>query len=178
MKLWKACAAASMCVIAVTGCGTSGRQLKFGEQATVTAVRGGTIGVTVVGIEAGGNSDLSELSNPSKYAGETPYYLHYRLTKTDLVESTTDFVVTDGKNELTHLTVMGSLDATADPDHPLSYHQFSKCVQADSAEFRKLAKGGSVEGCSIYLPEHGAGAPTAVEWGARDGKEPEATWNR
>ncbi|MGW5639867.1 hypothetical protein, partial [Streptomyces sp. NPDC003832] len=101
----------------------------------------------------------------------TPYYVHYRVTKTEAGEVTgPSFDVTSDGGLLTRLNIMsGFPEPTVDADGQLSYQEpptFDKCLDAhDSAEFKAAPAGESYEGCSVYLSQPGSTEqPEKVEW--------------
>lgn len=175
---FRATGAVAACVLVVAGCSDSGEQLTFGEKATVSAERGGTLDVTVLRIDEGSNSDLTALENASQYTGDTPYYVHYEIAKTEGSHDTLweSFVVSAGGERLTELNVMAAVDFS-DPFRP-TVKEFDRCTAADMTEFEKAAKGQSVEGCAIFLADKGIGAPTTVQWALDDADKPLATWRR
>ncbi|ARF71746.1 hypothetical protein B7C62_05370 [Kitasatospora albolonga] len=163
----------------LTACSGSGQELGYGEKAT-----GDDIDVTVLRVEAGSTKDLAVLKDASEYAGRTPYYLHYRVTKTkDGSVKGPDFAVTgDGRN-LTRLSIMpGFGTPVVGKDGGLSYSKapkFDKCTADDSSsDFNEKAAGESYTSCSIYLTAEGdSAAPTEVAWLGDDRKEdPVAVW--
>lgn len=145
--------------------------------ATVAGDKRGTIGVTVVRVEKGSHGDLSGLEDPSKYADKTPYYVHYKLTKTaegngdDVADQ---FEVYEGGNRLTELIVFTSIESTGDPAKPLETRRFEKCQSASHTVYKEAAVGKSVEGCAVYLAAKGTGDPSTVKWTRRS--ETLATW--
>ncbi|MFH8789123.1 hypothetical protein [Streptomyces roseoverticillatus] len=166
---------ASVGILALTGCSGSGKSLKFGETATVTGDRAGTVGVTVIRIDQGSDADLSALKDASKYTGKTPYYLHFKLTKTaegNDDDETSRFDVSDGKRQLTELLVLPSLDAIGDPS--VVTRRFERCEGASHTAYKEAAEGQSVNGCAIYLADKETGAPSTVKWTRR--ADTLATW--
>ncbi|MFF5454508.1 hypothetical protein ACFY40_25215 [Streptomyces sp. NPDC012950] len=164
--------------VLLTGCSGSAQELGYGEKAT-----GEDIDVTVLRVEAGSSGDLAVLEDASRYAGRTPYYLHYRVTKNkEGSVKGPDFDVEGGKGRLTLLNIMpGFPSPTVGPDGRLSYSEapkFDKCADTrTSAEFAKAAKGESYEACSIYLTDEGDGAaPSGVKWVEGDRREEVAVW--
>ncbi|MEU1782966.1 hypothetical protein ABZ545_26305 [Streptomyces abikoensis] len=165
-----------------SGCSGSssdeGKELRFGETASLPGYKDTKLDVTVERLEQGSSSDLSVLKDASKYAGRTPYYLRYKLTKTEAGTSggaSTYFSVADGnKKRLTKLTILGALDTTGDPKNPLKYRGFEKCESSSPSDFDKAAPGQSVTGCAVYVADAGAGAPTGVTW--EQGTKTLATW--
>ncbi|WP_370418098.1 hypothetical protein AB8O64_05270 [Streptomyces sp. QH1-20] len=140
------------------------------REATVSGDKTGTIGVTVVRVEKDRNADLSGLEDPSKYSDETPYYLHYKLTKTAEGKSDDEsahFEAPQGGNRLTHLMVFTSFDSTGDPANPLVTRSFDRCKGADHTEWKEVAEGKYVEGCAIFLAAEGTGAPSTLKWTRR-----------
>lgn len=172
----KAACAAVLCTLVVAGCSSdSGKQLKYGEMATFSAKSGGSYGVTVMRVEKGDNSDLSALSHPSDYAGDTPYYVHYSLTKTSdgSVQPDVSLDAADGSTHLTMLSLLPSLDFS-DPLHPKT-QTFDKCPgSTDSLD--KTAKGESVSECVIFLAHQGTGDPTSVAMTQGKSNTAVATW--
>ncbi|GHF04504.1 hypothetical protein [Streptomyces morookaense] len=170
-------AAAAVAVITLAGCsGSSEKHAAFGEAVTVDSYDKGPLSVAVERIDRGSSSDLNVLKDSAKYAGKTPYYLYYKLTRTESGKgsSGTNFVVSDGDKELTHLTIMGSFDPTGDWRDPLRYRGFDKCEGADG--FEKTGPGQSVEGCAVYVADAGTGAPKTVKWVTR--RDAQATWEQ
>ncbi|MFF4225848.1 hypothetical protein ACX9I7_06720 [Streptomyces sp. L500] len=158
-----------------------GKELRFGETASLPGYKDAKVDVTVERLEQGGSADLSVLKDASKYAGRTPYYLRYKLTKPTGAEAgksggaSTYFSVADAnKKRLTKLTILGALDTTGDPKNPLKYRGFEKCESLSTSDFEKAAPGQSVTGCAVYVADAGAGAPTGVTW--EQGTKTLATW--
>ncbi|MFE7114311.1 hypothetical protein ACFU99_02655 [Streptomyces sp. NPDC057654] len=166
-----------MGALALTGCSDSGPALAFGTEATVDGDRTGSVGVTVLRVEKGSHADLSGLKDASQYHGKTPYYLHYKLTKTaegnDDDEASHFKVAKDGK-KLTELLVLTSMEPTGDPDSPLVTRSFDRCTDASHTKWKKAAEGQSVEGCAVFLAPDGAGESSTVTWTRRS--ETLATW--
>ncbi|MER6997682.1 hypothetical protein [Streptomyces sp. NPDC000410] len=156
--------AVALCLLAVSGCSgsDSGAELKYGESANVTTEKAGSYDVAVLRVEQGKNSDLDVFKDTSRYAGKTPYYVHYRITKTEDRQKVPApyFGAYAGDKQLTALNVMPSFDFS-DPLAPV-VQEFDKCTGFDSADFKKAAKGQSFKGCDIYLAESGTGAPTDI----------------
>ncbi|MFD7322545.1 hypothetical protein ACFV9D_15870 [Streptomyces sp. NPDC059875] len=159
--------------LALGGC-SSTPEAEVGKTLDVEVAKGYSADVTVLAVEAGSAQDLSELKDASKYAGRTPYYLRYRYTKTQegAADWSGEFAVSGEDGHLTRLSVLPSLDATGDADDPFDVRTFDKCRSVTG--FDELPKGGSAEGCQIYLSDTGGGAPEKVEW--VDGDETLATW--
>lgn len=163
----------------ITACSGFGQELGYGEKAT-----GDEIDVTVLRVEAGGAEDLSTLEDAARYAGRTPYYLHYRVTKTkDGSVKGPDFDVAAGdEGRLTLLNIMpGFPSPTIDENGELSQSEapkFDKCTDDHSyAEFNKAATGESYEACSIYLTDRGdTAAPSDVTWVEGSQREQVAVW--
>ncbi|MDT0450763.1 hypothetical protein [Streptomyces hesseae] len=172
----------AIATVVLAGCSGSssdeGKEVRFGETASVTGYKDAKVDVTVERLEQGGSTDLSVLKDASKYAGRTPYYLRYKLTKTEAGQSggaSTYFSVTDGnKKRLTKLTILGALDTTDDPNNPLKYRGFEKCESLNTSAYEKAAPGQSVTGCAVYVADAGAEAPTSVTW--EQGSKTLATW--
>ncbi|MFE2296229.1 hypothetical protein [Streptomyces sp. NPDC059452] len=162
----------------LTACSGPGQELGYGEKAT-----GDDIDVTVLRVEAGSTEDLAVLEDASEYAGRTPHYLHYRVTKTkDGSVKGPDFDLTgDGKN-LTLLSIMpGFGTPVVSEDGDVSYSEapkFDKCTDDNSyVEFNKAPAGESYESCSIYLTAEGdSAAPSEVTWVEGRQREPLAVW--
>ncbi len=173
----RAVGAAAVGILALAGCSSSGQSLKFGGTATVAGDRSGTVGVTVVRVEKGSNADLSGLKDASKYSGKTPYYLHYKLTKTaegnDNDESS-HFEVSKGGKRLTELLVLTSFDPTGDPSNPLVTRRFDRCQSASHTAYKEASEGQSVEGCAVFLATKETMDPSTVKWTRRS--EALATW--
>ncbi|MCC3776803.1 hypothetical protein [Streptomyces sp. UNOB3_S3] len=171
----------AIATVVLAGCSGSssdeGKELRFGETASLTGYKDAKLDVTVDRLEQGGSADLSVLKDASKYAGKTPYYLRYKLTKTEAGKSggaSTYFSVTDAnKKRLSKLTIIGALDTTGDPKNPLKYRGFDKCESLSTSDFEKAAPGQSVTGCAVYVADAGAGVPT-VTW--EQGTKTLATW--
>ncbi|MCC3768819.1 hypothetical protein [Streptomyces sp. UNOC14_S4] len=167
-------------LLAVTGCshdsGPTTETLRIGDTATIDDNEQLKIQAAVTTIDTGSSADLNELQNPSKYAGKTPYYVRYRLTTTasSATAPSESFVAFAGSKQLTHLSVIPSLDVTNDPEHPLSSHSFDKCKSAATDKLKNAPAGQSVDGCIIFLSDNGDGAPTKVQWGLK--KTPAAVW--
>ncbi|MET9491009.1 hypothetical protein [Nocardia sp. NPDC006630] len=147
-------------VIVVSGCSDGVKELKFGESTDVSALKGGTIGVSVTRIDAGSNADLASLENASKYAGQTPYYVHYAVVKkTGDLREDGDYAAYDGDKQLTHLSVQSALDFSSPLDPKL--HKFDKCT--DQGSWAQTAPGQTLEDCMIFLADPGTGRPTKIE---------------
>ncbi|MEU2516534.1 hypothetical protein [Streptomyces syringium] len=104
-------------------------------------------------MEKGSHADLSGLEDPSKYADKTPYYVHYKLTKTaegNGNDATDQFEVFAGGKRLTELMAFTSFESTGDPAKPLETRRFEKCQTASHTEYKEAAEGKSVGGCAIY----------------------------
>ncbi|MEV4504651.1 hypothetical protein [Streptomyces klenkii] len=151
--------------------------MKFGEMATVKGDRAGTVGVTVVQVEKGSNADLSGLKDASKYADKTPYYVHFKLTKTaegNDDDTTSHFEVYDGGKQLAELLVLPAMDLTGDPSSPLATRRFERCKDASDTAYKAAAEGQSVDGCAVFLADKGTGTPSTVKWTRRS--DTLATW--
>ncbi|MEU8550920.1 hypothetical protein AB0C81_28720 [Streptomyces roseoverticillatus] len=149
--------------------------MKFGEMATVKGERAGTVGVTVIQVEKGSNADLSGLKDASKYADKTPYYVHFKLTKTaegNDDDTSSQFEVYDGQKQLTQLLVLPSLDAIGDPS--LVTRRFERCKDASDTAYKAAAEGQSVDGCAVFLADKETGTPSTVKWTRRS--DTLATW--
>ncbi|MGW4646893.1 hypothetical protein [Kitasatospora sp. NPDC004289] len=129
------------------------------------------IEVSVERVVAGTTADLSVLKDASKYQGRTPYYLHYKVTKTAAGDVTgPSFDVTADGDLLTRLSIMAAFpEPVVGADGKLSYKEapkFDKCLDShDSAKFKAAGAGESYEGCMVYLSATGStAAPSKVEW--------------
>ncbi|MEV4925027.1 hypothetical protein [Streptomyces roseoverticillatus] len=145
--------------------------------ATVKGERAGTVGVTVVQVEKGSNADLSGLKDASEYADKTPYYVHFKLTKTaegNDDDTSSHFEVYDGGKQLTELMVLTTLDPTGDPSKPLVTRRFERCKDASDTTYKTATAGQSVDGCTVFLADKGTGAPSTVKWTRRS--DTLATW--
>ncbi|WNF28756.1 hypothetical protein RI138_19035 [Streptomyces sp. C11-1] len=163
---------------ALTACSGSGQELGYGEEAT-----GDGVDVTVVRVEAGSAGDLTSLKDAAKYDGRTPYYLHYRVTKTkDGDVKGPSFDVANDKNRLTRLSILPSFPTpTVGDDGELSYSpapKFEKCTDdQSSSDFNKAPQGETYEACSIYLSAEGdTSAPSEVTWVEGAKNETVAVW--
>ncbi|GAB2738421.1 hypothetical protein [Kitasatospora kifunensis] len=177
LKAVYTCTAAAVCALAVAGCSSdSGKQLKYGEMYNVSGKSGGAYGVTVTGVDKGANADLSVFSHPSDYAGDTPYYVRYTLTKADdgAVQPDVSLDVSDGDNRLTLLSLLPSLDFS-DPLHPKA-EKFDKCDSSSYVDFDKAAKGQTVSECEIFLAHQGTGDPKSVAMTQGKSDTAVATW--
>ncbi|MFE1952008.1 MULTISPECIES: hypothetical protein [Streptomyces] len=151
--------------LALTGCSDT-EELSYGDKATKDNLE-----VSVVRVETGSNGDLSVLKDASEYQGRTPYYVHYKVTKSESgdVDGPSFDVTADG-DLLTRLDIMAAFpEPVVGDDGQLSYEEapkFDKCLdEHDSAKFAKAPAGESYEGCSVYLSEAGSDAsPEKVEW--------------
>lgn len=153
--------------LALAGCSGSGtEELSYGDKATKDNLE-----VSVLRVDTGSENDLSVLKDAAEYQGRTPYYVHYRVTKTESgdVDGPSFDVTADG-DLLTRLNIMSAFpEPVVGEDGQLSYEEapkFDKCLdEHDSAKFEKAPAGESYEGCSVYLSDKGAGAaPEKVEW--------------
>ncbi|MFD3656539.1 hypothetical protein [Streptomyces sp. NPDC058620] len=162
----------------LTACSGSGQELGYGEKAT-----GDDIDVTVLRVDAGSTEDLAALEDAARFAGRTPYYLHYRVTKTkDGSVKGPDFDVAGDEGQLTPLNIMpGFPSPTIGEDGELSQSEapkFDKCTDDHSyADFNKAATGETYEACSIYLADQGdSAAPSDVTWVKGSKSEVVAVW--
>ncbi|MFD5648990.1 hypothetical protein [Streptomyces sp. NPDC127039] len=158
--------AVAVAALALTGCSGDTQELSFGDKAEKDNLE-----VSVVRVDAGTSGDLSVLEDAAKYQGRTPYYVHYRVTKTEAgdVDGPSFDVTADG-DLLTRLNIMSAFPKpVVGEDGQLSYEEapkFDKCLdEHDSGKFEKAAAGESYEACAVYLSESGSGAePEKVEW--------------
>ncbi|MFD5323785.1 hypothetical protein [Streptomyces sp. NPDC127092] len=162
-------------VLALTACSSSGEERSIGQSASVEVAKGHHVDVTVLALEAGTAADLAQLKDSSQYAGRTPYYLRYSYIKTqdEKVRWTGDFEVHGDDGPLTQLDVLPSLDSTGNPDDPFDVRTFEKCESG--TDFDKVPKGGTVEGCDIFLTDTGGGTPKDVKW-VDDSDKTLVTW--
>lgn len=167
----------SVVLVAVSGCGDdSGEELSYGQSATVELKAGGDLEVTVKQLEKGSNADLETLEDSSSYAGKTPHYLRYTLTKTadSETDGSTEFVVSAGDSRLTRLNVMPSFDFSGDPKDPMAVTKFDKCDSLSGTDLKKAPTGQPVEGCAIYLADADVQDEPTVKW--MPDSKPEVTW--
>ncbi|MER6677334.1 hypothetical protein [Streptomyces sp. NPDC000983] len=165
MKTRTTPAALIAAALALAGCSGT-EELSYGEPA-----KKDNLEVAVLRVEAGTPADLSALEDAAQYADRTPYYVHYRVTKTEAGEVTgPSFDVMSDGGLLTRLNIMsGFPEPTVDADGQLTYQEpptFDKCLdEHDSAEFKAAPAGESYEGCSVYLSQPGSTEqPEKVEW--------------
>ncbi|WP_097866417.1 hypothetical protein [Streptomyces sp. rh34] len=152
--------------LALTGCSADTEELSYGDNA-----KKDNLEVSVVRVDAGTSGDLSMLEDAAQYQGRTPYYVHYRVTKTEAgdVKGPSFDVMADG-DRLTRLNIMSAFPKpVVGEDGQLNYEEapkFDKCLdEHDSSKFEKAAAGESYEACSVYLSESGSSAePERVEW--------------
>ncbi|WP_415952695.1 hypothetical protein [Streptomyces sp. KLOTTS4A1] len=156
--------AAGVLAFVLVGCSGT-EELSYGDTAEKDNLE-----VTVVRVDAGTPGDLSVLEDADKYRDRTPYYVRFRVTKSESgdVEGPSFDVMADG-DRLTRLNIMSALPKpVVGEDGQLRYEEapkFDKCLdEHDSAAFEKAPAGESYEACSIYLAEPGSGAPDKVEW--------------
>ncbi|MFI5530003.1 hypothetical protein ACIA8O_15815 [Kitasatospora sp. NPDC051853] len=149
----------------LSGCSDT-KELAYGSTA-----KKDNIEVVVEKVVAGSTADLSVLKDASKYEGRTPYYLHYRVTKTDGGDVTgPSFDVTADGDLLTRLSIMAAFpEPVVGADGKLSYKEtpkFDKCLDPhDSTKFKAAAAGESYQACAVYLSATGStAAPSKVEW--------------
>ncbi|MFB7937975.1 hypothetical protein [Streptomyces sp. NPDC056049] len=157
--------AATATAIALTGCSGT-RELSYGATA-----KKDNLEVSVLRVVAGDSGDLSVLKDAAEYQGRTPYYVHYRVTKTDAGEvNGPSFDVTADGALLTRLNIMSPFpEPIVGPDGKLGYKEppkFDKCLDEHrSADFERAAAGESYEACAVYLAVSGSTAtPEKVEW--------------
>ncbi len=157
----------ALAAAALTGCsGSDTEELSYGEKATKDNLE-----VSVLRVEAGTSGDLSVLEDAAEYQGRTPYYVRYRVTKTEAgkVDGPSFDVTADG-GLLTQLNIMASFPVIeVGADGKPRYKEapkFEKCIdEPAAAEFGKAPAGASYEGCTIYLSDTGSTAePKKVEW--------------
>ncbi|MFF4172576.1 hypothetical protein [Streptomyces sp. NPDC001744] len=162
----------------LTAC-SSGQELPYGGKAT-----GENLEVTVLKVEQGGADDLSVLQNPGEYAGRTPYYVHYRVTKTaDGAAEWPDLDVRSDKRRLTSLSIRpGFPTPTVGADGKVTMKvppEFKPCGadDTDTKDFDSAPKGKTYTSCTIYLTDEDGKGPTHVEWvpDSRKG-DPIAVW--
>ncbi|MFF2552660.1 hypothetical protein ACFVUS_16760 [Nocardia sp. NPDC058058] len=150
-----------------------GKKVSFGEAVTIDR-KDGAQGLTVLRVDKGNTSDLDSLADSSKYAGKTPYYVRYRLTKASTSYNTTSyFAVYAGKKQLSELIFLPSAGSLGNPNRS-SASRFDKCFGASAAEFDKMSQGQSLEGCTTFLAGSGVGTPDKVQW--KPEKAVIATW--
>ncbi|WP_455352093.1 hypothetical protein [Streptomyces sp. SYSU K217416] len=157
---------AAVAALALTGCSDDTQELSFGAKA-----KKDNLEVSVLRVDAGTSGDLSVLQDAAQYQGRTPYYVHYRVTKTEAGDvNGPSFDVTADGDLLTRLDIMSAFpEPVVGEDGQLSYKdapKFDKCLdEHDSSTFEKAAAGESYEACSVYLSESGSSAePEKVEW--------------
>ncbi|MFI8369978.1 hypothetical protein [Streptomyces sp. NPDC085466] len=157
--------AATATAIALTGCSDT-QELSYGA-----AAKKDNLEVSVLRVVAGDSGDLSVLKDAAQYQGRTPYYVHYRVTKTDTGEvSGPSFDVTADGALLTRLNIMSPFpEPIVGPDGKLVYKEppkFDKCLdEHDFGAFKQAAAGESYEACAVYLGASGStAAPEKVEW--------------
>ncbi|WP_030205784.1 hypothetical protein [Streptomyces bikiniensis] len=168
----------ALSTVLLTAC-SSGQELSYGGKAT-----GEDLEVTVLRVEQGGADDLSVLRNPERYAGRTPYYVHYRVTKTtDGAAEWPDLDVSGDEGRLTHLSIRpGFPTPTVDANGDVTMvpaPEFTACVpdDTDGKDFDAAPKGRSYPSCGVYLTDEGGTGPTRVEWLPGSGKgDPIAVW--
>lgn len=167
MNTRTACAVltATAAALVLTGCSDT-KELSYGAKA-----KKDNLEVSVERVVAGTADDLSVLKDAAQYQGRTPYYVHYRVTKTDAGDvSGPSFDVTADGDLLTRLNIMSSFpQPVVGADGKLSYKdapKFDKCLDRhDSGTFKQAPAGESYEACSVYLSASGSGAaPEKVEW--------------
>ncbi|MFG2332877.1 hypothetical protein ACGFMM_25080 [Streptomyces sp. NPDC048604] len=167
MKFRTACRAvlAAAFALVLTGC-SDAQELSYGSSA-----KKDNLEVTVLRVTSGTSGDLSVLKDAAQYQGRTPYYLHYRVTKTgDGDVSGPSFDVTAGGDLLTRLSIMNAFpEPVVGADGKLSYKdapKFDKCLdEHDYGKFKKAPAGESYEACAVYLSAAGSTtAPEKVEW--------------
>ncbi|WP_190019957.1 hypothetical protein [Streptomyces hiroshimensis] len=135
--------------------------------------------MTVVRVEEGSSADLSGLKDASKYKGKTPYYVHFKLTKTaegNDDDETSHFEVSKDGQPLSELIVFSSFDATGDPSNPLVTRRFDRCEGVSHTTYKEAAEGQSAEGCAIFLADDKTGEPSSVAWTRRS--KTLATWKK
>ncbi|MFJ8044041.1 hypothetical protein ACIRBX_26415 [Kitasatospora sp. NPDC096147] len=156
---------ATAAALVLAGCSDT-QELSYGSSA-----KKDNIEVSVERVVAGTTADLSVLKDAAKYQGRTPYYLHFRVTKTADGDVTgPSFDVTADGDLLTRLSIMPSFpEPVVGADGKLSYKEsqkFDKCLDGhDSAKFKSAAAGESYQACVVYLSATGSTkAPEKVEW--------------
>jgi hypothetical protein len=173
----KLAALVTVAALSLAAC-SSGQELSYGE-----AAEGEGLEVTVLRVERGNAADLAMLQDADEYTDRTPFYVHYRVTKTtdDTVEGI-DLDTRGDEGRLTLLNIMPSFPSpTVDENGDISYGRvakFDKCTDDhDSGKFGKAPKGETYEACDIYLTDAGDdGAPTRVEWVELGEADPIAVW--
>ncbi|MFD6229381.1 hypothetical protein ACFWFZ_21285 [Streptomyces sp. NPDC060232] len=150
---------------ALTGC-SGAQELSYGAKA-----KKDNLEVSVLRVVAGTSGDLSVLKEAAKYQGRTPYYVHYRVTKTDAGDvNGPSFEVTADGALLTQLNIMSAFpEPIVGTDGKLSYKdapKFDKCLDEHNfSEFKQAAADESYEACTVYLSASGSNAaPEKVEW--------------
>ncbi|MGA4979861.1 hypothetical protein [Streptomyces cinereoruber] len=158
-------AALAATAFALTGC-SGVQELPYGAKA-----KKDNLEVSVLRVVAGTSGDLSVLKEAAKYQGRTPYYVHYRVTKTDAGDvNGPSFDVTADGALLTQLNIMSAFpEPIVGTDGKLSYKdapKFDKCLDEHNfSEFKQAAAGESYEACTVYLSALGSNAaPEKVEW--------------
>lgn len=161
----------------VTGC-SSGQELSYGEKAGAE-----NLDVTVLRVEQGSAADLASLEGAERYAGRTPYYVHYRVAKTtDGSAEWPDLDVAGDDGRLTYLSILpGFPSSTVDADGNVTMEagpKFDACTvdDTDKKDFDSAPKGESYESCGIYLTDEGGTSPTRVEWVESGKQDPIAVW--
>ncbi|MGW6862203.1 hypothetical protein [Streptomyces xanthophaeus] len=156
---------ATASVLVLTGCSDT-KELSYGAKA-----KKDNLEVSVERVVAGTSDDLSVLKDAAQYQGRTPYYVHYRVTKTDAGDvNGPSFDVTADGDLLTRLNIMSSFpQPIVGADGKLSYKdapKFDKCLdEHDSRKFEQAPAGESYEACSVYLAASSSStAPEKVEW--------------
>ncbi|MEU9799428.1 hypothetical protein [Streptomyces sp. NPDC051000] len=140
------------------GTAKSGQSFKIGEAATVPfsygTDKGGTIALTVTGIEQGQAADLAPLKLGDKVKGMVPYYIRYSVKNvgtTDLSHTSVSHIkglLPDG-SEAQGLSIIGT---------------FEKCD--DDALPRDFTNGKSQAGCAVALaPSAQTKVAGAEYWG-------------
>ncbi|MGA5195848.1 hypothetical protein [Streptomyces exfoliatus] len=168
----------ALAAVVLTAC-SSEQELSYGGKAT-----GGDLEVTVLKVEQGSADDLSILQNPERYAGRTPYYVHYRVTKTaDGAAKWPDLDVVGDDGRLTYLSIgPGFPTPTVDADGDVTMEtapEFTACTADDTDQevFDSAPKGQSYASCGVYLTDEGEKGPTQVEWLPESRKgHPIAVW--
>lgn len=152
--------------LALTGCSDDIQELSFGDKA-----KKDNLEVSVVRVDAGTSGDLSMLEDAAQYQGRTPYYVHYRVTKTEAGDvNGPSFDVTADGDLLTRLNIRSAFpNPVVGEDGQLSYEEapkFDKCLdEHDSSKFEKAAAGETYEACAVYLSESGSSMePEKIEW--------------
>ncbi|MFC7219484.1 hypothetical protein ACFQLX_15080 [Streptomyces polyrhachis] len=157
---------AAAAALALTGCSGDTQELSYGDPA-----KKDNLEVSVLRVDAGTSADLSGLKDADQYQGRTPYYVHYRVTKTEAGSVRgPSFDLTADSGLLTRLNIMSAFpEPVVGEDGQLTYKDaptFDKCLDKhDSSTFDKAPAGESYEACSIYLSDAGSSAaPEKVEW--------------